>query len=1220
MTGWSTWREICGGAVIVCLIMALAAGTGGRANAEEAAGTGLTEDAADLSSTGKPSAEYAEEIEPEPDPDVTAPAVTIEMAQEVRKDEDGNIYCRADNAGIRVILEDDREADTGIASYSIVMADPEDREFRKEEAVSGKTVTVEIGPERAASLSDGEIRVTAEALDASGNRRTEQFFFIKDTVNPVLSANVDLPLANPSGIDEVSGIVYYGSAPEQYEGGEPAITALFRVTDQNIDPEDLELRTAYAAVPEGQCCGQADPSWENAVREEGQVTVTEGADGTSREILLELRRSPGQENTPDGVYRFGIAGTDKAGNPLVTESAEEAGQTDAGSGEKGSEDMLTGLDCRDAEKGIFMTGRKAVDTAAPGGELCFENESGEVYGRYTAHDRNWILERESFMPYRSEGNGVIAYRAFDPSPVSISCRVLSTAGENNDTSPDAGNYEYGCSGSLQIRGGQVFRAEDLILRDRAGNESAQLLRTEDFYLDTGLPEADLEAPAAVVKAVSEITYLTPDERGLYSGPVTLEIFAKDPDRMHGGSGLGEVRCIVNIDGETAREEVLFISGEEPGQGPVYQYYGEITIPASGRWESNDIEVTVTATDNAGNSSDPEKGGICRFGTDTTGPEVTVSYDNNDVRNGRYFDKERIAAITVRERNFDRGKLTVKAPGAVLGEWQRGPASDPELWTLQVQFHLDGAYTPQVSGTDALGNPASVVYTGEAPQEFIIDRTPPLIEVLWDNSDVRNGKYYNRQRCALIRITDLSFDMSTVKILPFSRPFSKVSEVRDDRTAGMIPVYEAEIPFSREGEWDLKCLCMDLAGNWAVPVLEDSFIIDRTAPRLYFDPDTVLEMGAYGGEVSPVLRCEEENPVPGSLCARWSNRTAGGCTMECRGGAGEEKGSAVLPDLPQERPADGICVLSGTACDLAGNRTMIRRNLCVNRFGSLYDVSEDEKTLEMINDLYTEAEDPFVIAEYNVSPVTDRQITLYRNGDARILEEGKDYTVTEEKSSAGVKYIYTIDPSAYSREGKYSLLVESVDETGNYSSSPGRFTAGAEYSASWAVDRTPPAVRIAGVDTERKRFVTDVLPVRLVPSDNMELTDLEIEVTDDQGGVLERRRFEGEELREILERNRGEIPFEIRACGKWQTLRAEARDGAGNCSSGILGIGTESVKENGTESGTEAAADREEPGYRVLVSANLMVHIYRSGALPAAAFLALISAFHYGYTVYKHTLA
>ena len=43
------------------------------------------------------------------------------------------------------------------------------------------------------------------------------------------------------------------------------------------------------------------------------------------------------------------------------------------------------------------------------------------------------------------------------------------------------------------------------------------------------------------------------------------------------------------------------------------------------------------------------------------------------------------------------------------------------------------------------------------------------------------------------------------------------------------------------------------------------------------------------------------------------------------------------------------------------------------------------------------------------------------------------------------------------------------------------------------------------------------------------------------------------------------------------------------------------------------------GYRVLVSSNLMVHIYRSGILPAVAFLALAGVIRYIYGVYKHTL-
>ena len=78
-------------------------------------------------------------------------------------------------------------------------------------------------------------------------------------------------------------------------------------------------------------------------------------------------------------------------------------------------------------------------------------------------------------------------------------------------------------------------------------------------------------------------------------------------------------------------------------------------------------------------------------------------------------------VSVRERNFDPEKLPVRAPGAVPGEWKRGPSGDPETWTMELQFPMDGAYTLDVTGTDALGNTASVSYTGEAPQSRSIGR-------------------------------------------------------------------------------------------------------------------------------------------------------------------------------------------------------------------------------------------------------------------------------------------------------------------------------------------------------------------------------------------------------------------------------------------------------------------------------------------------------------------
>ena len=1152
-----------------------------------------------MSGTGSTSNEIAQETEPgtepnpdpgtepepdpgiDPEPDEDPPEISIQMMAELAAQDDGRIYCRADNAGIRISLADDRERDTGIVSCRIVAADTAGKEIRIENAMDSavkQETAIEIDAEKIAELSDGLIRVTAEASDEEGNLGECEFSFVLDTVCPVLEAEFSAPIGNPAGIDEGRGIVYFGSDPGQYAGGERVIRASLRVTDQNIDPSGLELRSAYAAVPEGQCCEQVWTVWENAAGEECR---TESGSG---EILLERECFPGSTGTPDGVYQFGITGSDRAGNPLVL--------SDVGNG-------LPGLTCEDAEKGTYVTGRIVVDTQAPAGELHICDEDGGTYCRMTESGGGWALERGSFQPYRKEENAVVMYSAADISPVSISCRLLSTAGEGNDAPPNGEDHCHPCEGSIRIRGGQVFRIEDLRLRDRAGNETAVLQRTADIYLDISDPTVDTEAPGAVVRAVPRITARMADGRPLYDGPVTLEIFAEDPDREHGGSGLSEVRCEVIRDGETVMEKVLFRGenaawdeNEETSRDLVYRFHGEISVPSGGEWDSNDIEVTVTARDNAGNSSDPGDGGIRRFGIDTAGPEVKVSFDNNEVKNGRYFDRTRTAAVAVRERNFDMGKLQVKAPGAVQGEWKQGPSGDPETWIMELRFPMDGSYTLDVTGTDALGNAAVVSYTGEAPQEFTIDRMPPLLEIMWDNTDARNGNYYNGARRATVRVTDLSFDDSYVKILPFARSFRKVSEVRDDRIAGAIPVYEAEIPFTEEGEWALNCLCMDLAGNTAVPLFEEPFIIDRTAPKLYFDGSTVQEMGAYGAEISPALCCEEPNMAPGSLCAKWNNLTAGGRTIECRGGGLSVR--IVLPDLPEERAEDGICVLTGTACDLAGNRTIVRRNLCVNRFGSLYDISEDEKTLEMIGTVCTEAENPLVIAEYNISPLTEREITLFRNGNGSVLEEGKDYTVEEETGAAGMKYIYRIAPASFSKEGRYSILLESEDETGNYNSSAGRFTAGTGYSPSWAVDRTPPSVRITGVDTQQNKFIADSMPLRFVPSDNMELSGLEIVIADDQGAVLESHEFAGEELKRIMDENGGEVPFEIPARGEWQTLRATATDGGGNRSS--------------------------EAGYRILVSSNLMVHLYSSGVLPAAAFLGLILAIWFTYGVYKHTLA
>ena len=374
------------------------------------------------------------------------------------------------------------------------------------------------------------------------------------------------------------------------------------------------------------------------------------------------------------------------------------------------------------------------------------------------------------------------------------------------------------------------------------------------------------------------------------------------------------------------------------------------------------------------------------------------------------------------------------------------------------------------------------------------------------------------------------------------------------------------------------------------------------------------MGVYSEEILPRMIWEEENPSGEALYALWTNLMADGGTIACRKAEAGE-GELSLGDAPRDEASDGFCELVGTMCDLAGNRRYIRRNLIVNRYGSVYDLSEDENRADMISRAYTTVSDkPFVVAEYSTTALTDREVTLFRNGTPTVLREGEDYFVTEEKGIRGMKYVYRIEPSCFRGEGRYSLLLQSEDEAGGHNASPGRFRTGEKgnvpYSPEWAVDRTAPEIRLAGVDAGQRRFMTDALQIELIPTDNMELAGLRIWITDDRGNTLHEEKIDKKALREILEDGEGAVKVRIDAAGNWQTLHAQAQDGAGRFSSGLM-----AAAGSGRTEGIIYIKD----GYRVLVSSNLMVHIYRSGILPAIAFLALAGVIRYIYGVYKHTL-
>lgn len=180
-------------------------------------------------------------------------------------------------------------------------------------------------------------------------------------------------------------------------------------------------------------------------------------------------------------------------------------------------------------------------------------------------------------------------------------------------------------------------------------------------------------------------------------------------------------------------------------------------------DGDDYELTVSVTDNAGNTSRTDKQGLYyingsetakseashytgagqannQFTIDQTKPVVSVVFDNNSARNEKYFSAGRTATITVTEHNFDPEKsVSMTAENATAGaDAKEGWTQNGDVWTKTVTFDPQDAVCKfSIDVTDLAGNkcPDEDVNYGSsaAPREFVIDQVNPALEITGTNA-------------------------------------------------------------------------------------------------------------------------------------------------------------------------------------------------------------------------------------------------------------------------------------------------------------------------------------------------------------------------------------------------------------------------------------------------------------------------------------------------------
>lgn len=111
--------------------------------------------------------------------------------------------------------------------------------------------------------------------------------------------------------------------------------------------------------------------------------------------------------------------------------------------------------------------------------------------------------------------------------------------------------------------------------------------------------------------------------------------------------------------------------------------------------------------------------IGEFTIDTVAPLITVTFDNNNVRNGKYYDAVRTATIHVTEHNFDPSLIRIDTDGSI-GGWR----SEGDDHYIDVYFGEGNDHRLAVEGADLAGNAAARY---EEPA-FNIDLTNPTIKI------------------------------------------------------------------------------------------------------------------------------------------------------------------------------------------------------------------------------------------------------------------------------------------------------------------------------------------------------------------------------------------------------------------------------------------------------------------------------------------------------------
>ncbi len=527
-----------------------------------------------------------------------------------------------------------------------------------------------------------------------------------------------------------------------------------------------------------------------------------------------------------------------------------------------------------------------------------------------------------------------------------------------------------------------------------------------------------------------------------------------------------------------------VKEDKEGNGDKNTYEYTIAYISDGVY-SFDVTYTDRATNKNDNVDYGDSVAPTQFVIDKTLPTISVSYDNNNAQNEKYFKAHRTATITIVEHNFDVNRVNITQSSALAGNAITNPAvswvSNGDTHTGTIQYNADGDYTFDITMTDKAGNKESGVNYGNsvAAKEFTVDTTyAKIVEV----EGIENEGILKDKATISISINDINLESYSVKL---TRSRVLVSGESDNK---------ADV--DRENVKDSSA-----------QYEKDVDVTDAKQYRFVTNAS-----GSDNAKVEISIPKTDENGV--------KNDGVYTLTIKAKDKAGNE----------YDTDANVIKFL-------------------VNRFGSVFTYSEDLYNLITKDGGYTRkvTSEKLTIYEYNATAIAieSENVEIIANNDSKMLERGTDYTFakdSQQNETSWNKYAYTVKPDNFKKDGVYTIRISSKDAASITSQT-------VDYdicSATFRVDSTPPEITSVTYSPEVERVGEKVglaknneLEVSFTVEDLIGLAKVEVFINEEDKASYTYKDFKDENtsgIKTFLLKEKG-----IGA----QTFKIKATDKAGN---------------------------------------------------------------------------